>query len=128
MSREYNLDLWRLVRLGKPGNLYYRIFGCWYGGFASGDSWKLSSGVEEDKASFDGDWFTLPQSSGSVYKIHKNNQGLSGYGRGVIMSFVKEAQDSNSELTFDVIPEEEALQILKTLADKKNDTGRTEPN
>jgi len=40
---DYYPDRWVVVKIGEE-NLY-KVFACWYGGYARGDSWKLNSGI-----------------------------------------------------------------------------------
>lgn len=66
---KYNPDCWIpvLIESAEYGKVY-KILASWYGGFAAGDSWKLSSGIEAISRSEDGT-LTMPQSSGSVYVV-----------------------------------------------------------
>ena len=61
---------WVLIKLPT----HTRLLRITYGGYLSGDSWNLNSGVV--KVEKDGDLFTYHGRSGSVYTCHKNNYGL----------------------------------------------------
>lgn len=94
--REYFPDRWVIIKIEgtsvpKP---YYRIFGSWYGGYCGSDSWKMSSGIES--VTFDPvkEVYTMPQTSGSVYKVYKNSHGFSIYGFSVYSSY--ESQNSDA--------------------------------
>lgn len=101
--REYNPDKWVMVKITHKGNVVYKILASWYGGFATGDSWKLNSGCT--KIEEDGQTYLFSGSSGSVYRCHKNNYGMSGYTMGVLASFQKQA-DEDPDTTLEVMPEE----------------------
>ena len=64
----------RWVILKIEGNeTYYRVFGGWSGGYTSGDSWRMNSGIvgiEEDE-----DYYYFEGHSGSWYKCNKNGYG-----------------------------------------------------
>ena len=47
MARTYTPDCWRVIEFtyGDEKQPLRKVFGGWYGGFAKGDSWKLSSGI-----------------------------------------------------------------------------------
>lgn len=111
--REYRPERWILVKIESERAVHHRFLAGWYGGFASGDSWKLSSGLLEDEITMDGEVFVCPQSSGSCYIVHPSSIGMSSYMHGVAQSFLKEAQDSNGELKFEVLSAKESLEFLR---------------
>lgn len=69
----YHPDRWVILDMGN----HKRIFASWFGGYTSGDAWKLSSGIEG--ITEEGDDYVLPQSSGSVYRIHKHMEGTTAW-------------------------------------------------
>lgn len=97
--REYNPDKWVMLKFIHNGSVIYKILATFYGGYLSGDSWKLNSGCT--KIEEDGQCFLFHGSSGSVYRCHKNAYGMGGYTSGVYASFQKEvdeAEDVEMEL------------------------------
>lgn len=111
--REYAPDRWILVKLNSKGDQHYRFLAGWYGGFTTGDSWKLSSGLVEDKLTISKDGcFVSPQSSGSCYVVHPDTYGMSMLMMSIANSFLKEAEESNGALTFEILEQERALEIL----------------
>lgn len=84
---EYYPDRWVILDMGS----HKRIFASWYGGYTSGDTWKLSSGIENIIE--DGDDYVLPQSSGSVYRIHKDMEGTTAWSSGIL----KQIMDVNPQ-------------------------------
>jgi len=113
----YYPDLWVLVRIEAKNKVHYRVLASWYGGFANGDSWKLSSGMEEDQQVTLDDLgcFLCPQSSGSIYVVNRGNFGMSGYTSGVAKNFIKQAEESNGEMRFEILEESQAIGILEGL-------------
>lgn len=99
----YNPNGWVVIKItNKEGKTHYRVFGCWYGGYLHGDSWRLNSGItgasrEENTYSFYG-------SSGSEYKCHKNNYRLSGYGSGVLDTIIKNFKEKYGDVK--IMPED----------------------
>lgn len=74
----YTPDRWVLTTMTYPGGeVADRVFAGWYGGYCGSDSWKLSSGVTELKDM--GEYFEATNISGSVYKLYKSAEGMSGY-------------------------------------------------
>ena len=87
---EYRPDKWVMVKIGE-GNLY-KIFACWYGGYAGSDSWKLNSGVT--RVSKEGYVYSFEGSSGSVYECHENCYGTNMYGGGILMNMRETAKEN----------------------------------
>ena len=75
----YIPDKWRLVKLvsEKDKAIHYRVFAGWYGGYTSGDSWKLNSGITKVKECKD--YYDFYGSSGSLYRCMKEYRGMSMY-------------------------------------------------
>lgn len=84
---EYTPDKWMIIKLSEGESFHYRVFACWYGGYAGSDSWKLNSGIE--RVTEDGDYYKFEGSSGSVYVCHKESYGASGYGHSVLANLIK---------------------------------------
>jgi hypothetical protein len=83
-------DKWVLLEIHQLSDNYiYRvILGSWYGGYTTGDSWRLSSGNE--KAFPSGDNWVVKQKSGSSYVCHKDSYGMSYYTESVLERLIKE--------------------------------------
>ena len=78
----YAPDYWLILDTGQTK----KVFASWLGGFMNGPSWKLSSGTKEI---IDGEshWI-LPQESGSIYQLHKDCEGSSGWHQVVLQKFL----------------------------------------
>lgn len=111
----YTPDSWRIVKIQAPGHdHYYRIIAGWGGGYLYGANWKLSSGIESLKdndgiESFkdNGDYYVSDQSSGSVYKLHKSAERMSGIMSSIFATYNEQATDQG--WTFEVISLEDFL-------------------
>jgi hypothetical protein len=101
---EYFPDRWVIIKMeGKAvGKPFYRIMASWYGGYCGSDSWKLSSGIESISYDPVKEVYTSPQTSGSVYKLHKQSYGMSGYTSSVYHNY--ESQNSD-EIRISVMDE-----------------------
>ena len=90
-------DTWQVVKLTnrENGNIHHRLMCGWFGGYLNGDSWRMSSGIERiiDQ---DTHWH-IPQTSGSVYICHKNNNRLGGYASSVLARIIETAVDVDIE-------------------------------
>lgn len=62
----YTPEAWVVVQLSPD---LHKVFAGWRGGFATGDSWKLNSGIEKTEETDDA--YLFHGFSGSVYKCYK---------------------------------------------------------
>lgn len=71
----YTPDNWVVLKFDIEGDdPHYRVLAGWSGGYTTGDSWQMNSGItmvfdREDKIDFYGN-------SGSCYTCYKNSYGL----------------------------------------------------
>lgn len=66
-------ERWVVLKINGP-EPYFRVFAGWRGGYTSGDSWRMNSGIvgiEEDE-----DYYYFEGHSGSWYKCNKNGYGF----------------------------------------------------
>jgi hypothetical protein len=99
---DYTPDRWVVVRItGEDSPPIYKVFACWYGGYAGSDSWKLNSGIT--KATLEGNVYSFEGSSGSVYECHKDIYGYNMYGGSVLNKMIDKA--SANGVTIEVLPE-----------------------
>lgn len=88
-DREYAPDKWVIVEIKrKDGDTHRRVLGSWYGGFARGDSWRMSSGITE--VIDEGDCYKVLNESGSTYYCVKGCEGMSAYSMGVLSNYKEE--------------------------------------
>ena len=64
-------DKWVILKVAED---LYKVLGGWQGGYLDGDSWRLSSGIV--KIEDDGDFHLIHNHSGSIYKCHKDCEGM----------------------------------------------------
>ena len=90
----YYPDVWVVVEFAGTAvpKTYQRVLAGWYGGYAGGDSWKLSSGVTEiiDR----GSCWEIHNHSGSVYVCYKNSERFSML-TGCIFSDMSQSNSEN---------------------------------
>jgi len=92
-DRVYTPDVWVVVEFTGTAvpETYRRVLAGWYGGFARGDSWKLSSGIVETIDH--GDHWDFKNTSGSVYRCYKSVERFSGMTSNVFRSYCDENTD-----------------------------------
>jgi len=101
---DYIPDRWVVVKISgyedrsKP---VYKVFACWYGGYAGSDSWKLNSGIT--KVTLEGNVYSFEGSSGSVYECHKDSYGYNMYGGSVLNNMIEKSKEHGIEI--EVLPE-----------------------
>jgi hypothetical protein len=74
---EYHPDRWVILKITNPDIVVYKVFAGWHGGFASSESWKLSSGIV--KVIQNGTEYEIHNESGSVYFCNKQAEGITAY-------------------------------------------------
>jgi len=74
----YNPDRWVIVRIQCTSETAYKVLAGWGGGYLTGDSWQLNSGIARVEET--PDHWVFHGHSGSVYKC-----GKSGYAMLMIM-------------------------------------------
>jgi hypothetical protein len=100
---EYTPDKWVVVKItGNEYPTYYKVFACWYGGYAGSDSWKLNSGIT--RVYEEGHCFMFDGSSGSTYACHKAQYGYNMYGGGVLNSMIEKS--AKHDVTIEIMPED----------------------
>lgn len=97
---EYIPDKWVVVKIGDTD--LYKVFACWYGGYAGSDSWKLNSGIASVVK--EGYCFDFTGYSGSVYSCHSDTYGTNMYGMGILNNFIENA--AKNGVTITVMPED----------------------
>jgi hypothetical protein len=83
-------DRWQVVLLRGKDTSIKKVFAGWYGGYANGDSWKLSSGIIGTKE-FE-DRYEFLNHSGSLYICYKQNQGMSSYMGSIMNGWVEDSK------------------------------------
>ena len=96
----YRPDKWVVVKISDK-NLY-KVFACWYGGYAGSDSWKLNSGIT--KVTLEGNVYSFEGSSGSVYYCHKDIYGTNMYGGSVLGDMINKATENG--VVMEIMPED----------------------
>ena len=100
---EYRPDKWVVVKISSETTpTIYKVFACWYGGYAGSDSWKLNSGIT--KVTLEGNVFAFEGSSGSVYECHKNIYGTNFYGGSVLSNLIEQVEKSGGMV--EILPEQ----------------------
>jgi hypothetical protein len=104
-------DKWVILKITHNGNTFYKVFGSWGGGYLTGDSWRMNSGisnVEEDEG-----YFYFYGYSGSCYQCKKGSYGFAtSYSAGIVDSLKVTADKNLGEI--DVLDEStDWLNLLK---------------
>lgn len=87
--RVYKPDNWVVLKINDEGRTFYKVLAGWSGGYTSGDSWRINSGItnmreDEDYYYFysgehivteENENYSYP-SLGSCYQCHKETQLL----------------------------------------------------
>jgi hypothetical protein len=97
----YIPDTWVFLKISSDTGEYpttNKVLGGWYGGYTSGDSWKMNSGITRVQDM--GDYYEVHGHSGSIYNCYKQCEKLSGYTAQVLESFQIQF---DTQATFEVV-------------------------
>jgi hypothetical protein len=83
----YKPNRWLMIKIANDKETVYKIFATWSGGYTTGDSWQLNSGITS--VTEDDEYYYFHGHSGSVYQCRKTSYGTTGYGAGVLSGFMK---------------------------------------
>ena len=109
-SVDYFPDKWVLLKLSynDPEEDHYRIFCSWAGGYLTGDSWRINSGITKvDKTD---DYYDIHSNTGSVYRCLKDYYGTRLYGESVLDQMIR----NSPHIDIVVFNEQDAKQLLDT--------------
>ena len=73
MSSFYRPDNWVVLKF-KGDDPHYRVLAGWSGGYTTGDSWRMNSGITEVEETKD--YYYFSGSSGSTYRCGKGSYML----------------------------------------------------
>lgn len=93
-------DKWVLLEIEKGNKKYLKLFVTWYGGYLSGDSWKLSSHILTQV--LEDDYWYFYTASENCYRCHKDMYGMGAYSAQVLNSWVN---DLPADVTLKVLDE-----------------------
>ena len=95
---DYTPDRWLVVKITTDKEPLYKVFACWFGGFAGSDSWQMNSGIV--KVELVDNCYEFHGYSGSVYRCHTNCYGANSYGSRVLQNLIDKA-----EYKIEILPE-----------------------
>lgn len=94
---EYIPEEWAIIKFELNGNTEYKVFGSWRGGYLTGDSWRLNSGIS--KVEEHDNYYHFYGYSGSVYRCRKGRYGITGmHNNGVLRQIVEADKDIKAEI------------------------------
>ena len=93
----YTPDTWVVLLFDYPDyGKVHKVFAGWYGGYAQGDSWKLSSGIKTFVN--EGKFYSSLQESGSTYNLYKQSEKLSGYQYGLLAGWKEQMEGTEGSI------------------------------
>ena len=102
-AQNYFPDNWVILKIkpGKGAYPFYKVLAGWSGGYLSGDSWRMNSGIT--KVTEEGDNLKFWGASGSCYVCHKDTYRLTMANSGVYNN-LKEKEEFGGQIT--LMPED----------------------
>jgi hypothetical protein len=98
---EYAPDAWQVIQISTPDETIYKLFSTWYGGYLTGDSWKLNSGITSMKKI--GKVYEVTGYSGSIYRVpnHEHCYRTSVYTNSVLANLIEKSEYEIKVLPYD---------------------------
>ena len=111
-------DKWVVVKItNSNGEIIYKVFATWLGGYLDGDYWKMNSGiVRVDK---DGDLIRFFGESGSCYECVDSgySYGTNYYTQGVLDNMISKATELGHQM--EVMPQDTDWMNIINLENEK---------
>ena len=105
---DYNPDNWVVLKISNEEEVLYKVLAGWSGGYTTGDSWRLNSGITSvEKQAY---LYGFYGSSGSVYWCHQGSYGLRMGTAGIYNDLVSQFGDK-----IDMMPEDTNWENLVNL-------------
>lgn len=95
-------DKWVVVKIIDDGDILYKVFASWYGGYLGSDSWRINSGITKVNM-YEDDYIDFIGYSGSCYRCVIGHYGTSTYSQGVLNNILKMAE--KAKVIIEVLPE-----------------------
>lgn len=91
----YTPDGWDIIEMvrGDTDERIKKIVACWSGGYTTGDSWKINSGITEVYET--DEYYDVHGYSGSIYRCYKHRRGVNMYASGVVESYKAKLEEMN---------------------------------
>lgn len=90
-------DSWSILKIDRAGEIVYKVFAGWAGGYLYGDSWKLNSGIQSYKENADS--VDMNGYSGSCYHLPFASEGRhTAYNFGILNSITDNAKVAGVEI------------------------------
>lgn len=104
----YNPDSAVVIKVTHDNDTHFRVFGGWLGGYTTGSSWRVNSGVA--KVEHDKEYYYFYGESGSIYKCRKGSDYFDSYLSGVLNNLCGSVKENGGDTEVYVLDE--------TLSDK----------
>ena len=91
-------DRWVVVKITNNGEVLYKLFSTWLGGYLDGDSWKMNSGIV--KVEEQGDYLKFFGHSGSCYECinSEHSYGTNYYTQSVLDNIISKGVELGHQL------------------------------
>ena len=100
-------DSYKIIKISINEEDCYKVFATFRGGYLSGDSWRLNSGITNIEK--DGDNYIFTGCSGSSYTCRKDMYGTSFYTESILLNLEEKA---NGKIK--ILSEEEAISFIRS--------------
>ena len=100
----YNPESAVVIKVTRNNDTHFRVFGGWLGGYTTGSSWRVNSGVA--KVEYDKDYYYFYGESGSVYRCRKEIAYFDLYLSGVLDKLCGSVRENGGDTEVYVLDED----------------------
>lgn len=95
---EYNPDYWQVISIENKNDTLYKIFASWHGGYVTGDSWRLNSGIS--KVVVNEKYIDFHGYSKSVYRVVNADHcyRTNAYSESILASLIERAAKNDVKI------------------------------
>lgn len=98
----YEPNYWQVIKIVRDKETIYKLFGTWYGGYTSGDSWRLNSGIM--KVEKEGHFLYFYGFSGSFYTVvnSENLYRTTSYSQSILNNMIENSMKAG--VSIEILP------------------------
>lgn len=97
-------DKWIVIKITyENGEILYKVFATWYGGYLGSDSWRMNSGIKDVDVQSDDCYIDFIGYSGSVYRCINGRYGTNAFSQSVLNKAIEGAIKAG--VSIEVLPE-----------------------
>ena len=97
-------DKWIVVKItNNNGDILYKVFASWYGGYGGNDSWRMNSGIKKINI-YENDYIDFIGHSSSCYRCVIGHYGTNSFSQSILNKAIESAIKVHASI--EILPED----------------------